>query len=169
MNQASHYVDLLHWLGGPISKVHAMMSTSLDIEAEDTGVLNIEWENGALGSMCVTMLTYPKNLEGSITILGEKGSVRIGGVAVNEIEHWEFDDTRDYDNQVNNSSYQTKSVYGLGHPLYYNNVVEVMRGKSEPETDGRDGLKTLEILIAAYQSNIEKKVISIPLSKENEL
>ena len=88
MNQASHYVDLLDWLIGPIDKIQAMMSTTLDIEAEDTAVLNVKWVNGALGSMSVTMLTYPKNLEGSITILGEKGTVRIGGVAVNDIQHW---------------------------------------------------------------------------------
>ncbi len=82
MNQASHYVDLLDWLIGPVEKIQAMMSTTRDIEVEDTGVLNIKWRNGALGSMSVIMLTYPQNLEGSITILGEKGTVRIGGVAV---------------------------------------------------------------------------------------
>ena len=90
MNQASHYVDLLDWLVGPIDKVQSMMSTTRDIEVEDNGVLNIKWRNGAIGSMNVTMLTYPKNLEGSITILGEKGTVRIGGVAANDIQHWEF-------------------------------------------------------------------------------
>ena len=76
MNQASHYVDLFEWIIGPIDKVQAMMSTTHDIEVEDTGVMNVRWRNGALGSMAVTMLTYPKNMEGSITILGEKGTVR---------------------------------------------------------------------------------------------
>jgi UDP-N-acetyl-2-amino-2-deoxyglucuronate dehydrogenase len=81
MNQASHYVDLVDWLVGPVESVHAMTATlERNIEVEDSGVLNIRWRSGALGSMCVTMLTYPKNLEGSITILGEKGTVRIGGV-----------------------------------------------------------------------------------------
>lgn len=97
MNQASHYVDLLDWLIGPVQHVQAMMSTTRDIEVEDTGVLNVRWRNGALGSMSVTMLAYPKNLEGSITILGETGSVRIGGVAVNDIQLWEFAEPRDYD------------------------------------------------------------------------
>ena len=163
MNQASHYVDLLDWLIGPIDKIQAMMSTSLDIEVEDTGVLNVKWKNGALGSMSVTMLTYPKNLEGSITILGAKGTVRIGGVAVNDIQHWEFEESKDYDNEVKEANYQTTSVYGLGHPLYYNNVVEVLRGNAEPETDGREGLKSLEILIAAYLSARDDKTISLPL------
>ncbi len=163
MNQASHYVDLLDWLIGPIDKVQAMMSTTRDIEVEDTGVLNIKWRNGTLGSMSVTMLTYPKNLEGSITILGEKGTVRVGGVAVNNIQHWEFDETKDYDEEVKEANYQTTSVYGFGHPLYYNNVVEVLRGNIEPETDGKEGLKSLEVLIAAYLSARDGQTISLPL------
>jgi len=163
MNQASHYVDLLEWLIGPIDKVQAMMSTTRDIEVEDTGVLNVKWRNGALGSMSVTMLTYPKNLEGSITILGEKGTVRVGGVAVNDIQRWEFNESKDYDDEVKEANYQTTSVYGFGHPLYYKNVIEVLRGKAEPETDGREGLKSLEVLIAAYLSARDGKTTSLPL------
>jgi UDP-N-acetyl-2-amino-2-deoxyglucuronate dehydrogenase len=163
MNQASHYVDLLDWLIGPVEKVQAMMSTTRDIEVEDTGVLNIRWRNGALGSMSVTMLTYPQNLEGSITILGEKGTVRIGGVAVNDIQLWQFEDSRDYDAQVKEANYQTTSVYGFGHPLYYKNVVDVLRGEAAPETDGREGLKSLELLIAAYLAARDGRTVSLPL------
>lgn len=163
MNQASHYVDLLDWLIGPVDKIQAMMSTTRDIEVEDTGVLNIRWRNGALGSMAVTMLTYPKNMEGSITILGEKGTVRIGGVAVNDIQKWEFDEPKEYDENINEANYQTTSVYGFGHPLYYKNVVDVMRGDAEPETDGREGLKSLELLIAAYLSARDGTSTSLPL------
>jgi UDP-N-acetyl-2-amino-2-deoxyglucuronate dehydrogenase len=163
MNQASHYIDLLDWLIGPVASVQAMVSTTRDIEVEDTGVMNVRWRNGALGSVAVTMLTYPKNLEGSITILGEYGTVRIGGVAVNEIQHWEFAEPRDYDELVRSASYETTSVYGFGHPLYYKNVVDVLRGEAEPETDGREGLKSLEILIAAYLSARDGKTVSLPL------
>lgn len=163
MNQASHYVDLLDWLIGPVDKVQAMMSTTRDIEVEDTGVLNVRWRTGTLGSMSVTMLTYPQNLEGSITILGEKGTVRIGGVAVNDIQIWDFAEPRDYDEQTKTANYETTSVYGFGHPLYYKNVVEVMRGRAEPETDGREGLKSLEMLIAAYLSARDGKTVSLPL------
>ena len=164
MNQASHYVDLLEWLIGPIANVQAMTGTlSRDIEVEDTGVLNVRWRSGALGSMAVTMLTYPKNLEGSITIIGEKGTVRIGGVAVNEIQIWDFAEPKDYDATVMDASYATTSVYGFGHPLYYNNVIEVLRGEADPETDGREGLKSLEVLIAAYRSARDNKTISLPL------
>lgn len=163
MNQASHYVDLLDWLIGPVEKVQAMTSTTRDIEVEDTGVMNVRWRNGALGSMSVTMLTYPKNLEGSITILGENGTVRIGGVAVNDIQIWNFDKPCDYDEQIQSANYETTSVYGFGHPLYYRNVVNVMRGLAEPETDGREGLKSLELLIATYLSARDGKTISLPL------
>jgi UDP-N-acetyl-2-amino-2-deoxyglucuronate dehydrogenase len=163
MNQASHYVDLLDWLIGPVEKMQAMMSTTRDIEVEDTGVLNIKWRNGALGSMSVTMLTYPKNLEGSITILGEKGTVRVGGVAVNDIQLWQFEEPKDYDEQIQSANYETTSVYGFGHPLYYKNVIDVLRGKAEPETDGREGLKSLELLIAAYLSARDGRTVSLPL------
>ncbi|HDZ9130823.1 TPA: Gfo/Idh/MocA family oxidoreductase, partial [Vibrio cholerae] len=152
MNQATHYVDLMHWLIGPVESIHAMTSTHRDIEVEDTGVVNIKWRNGALGSMAVTMCTYPNNLEGSITILGEKGTVRIGGVAVNEIQEWNFSESKDYDQDIAQANYQTTSVYGFGHPPYFKNVADVLRGLAEPETDGREGLKSLELLISIYRS-----------------
>ncbi len=164
MNQASHYVDLFDWLIGPVDRVQAITSTSArDIEVEDTGVLNVRWRNGALGSMSVTMLTYSKNLEGSITILGEKGSACVGGVAANEIKHWEFADERDYDQQIYDVNYETKSVYGFGHSQYYENVIEVLRGEAEPDTDGREGLKSLEVLIAAYLSARDGCTVALPL------
>ena len=101
MNQASHYVDLIDWLIGPVESVQAYTATlARNIEVEDTAVVGIRWRSGALGSMNVTMLTYPQEFEGSITMLGEKGTVRIGGVAVNEIQHWQFADCRPDDEQV---------------------------------------------------------------------
>ena len=164
MNQASHYVDLLDWLIGPIESLQAYTATlARNIEVEDTGVINVRWRSGALGSMNVTMLTYPKNLEGSITILGEKGTVRIGGVAVNEIQQWQFADSDPDDDKVKGASYETTSVYGFGHPLYYDNVLKVLRGEAEPETDGREGLKSLETLIATYLSARDGKRVSLPL------
>lgn len=110
------------------------------------------------------MLTWPKNLEGSITILGETGSARIGGLAVNEIQHWQFATPHPMDAQRDQASYQTTSVYGFGHPLYYDNVLSTLRGEAEPETDGREGLKSLELLIAMYLSARDGKRVSLPLS-----
>lgn len=164
MNQASHYVDLLDWLIGPVADVQAMTGTlARDIQVEDSGVMNVRWRSGALGSVSVTMLTYPKNLEGSITILGEKGSVRVGGVAVNRIEHWEFAESADYDADVKNCSYEPLTVYGNGHGGYFRNVADVLRGLAVPETDGREGLRSLELLIAAYLSARDRKTVSLPL------
>ena len=164
MNQASHYVDLIEWLIGPVASIQAMTGTlARDIEVEDTGVMNIRWRSGALGSMSVTMLTYPENYEGSITIIGEKGTVKVGGLAVNEIQHWKFEDRKKYDKQIQDASYETTSVYGFGHPLYYKNVIDVLQGRADPETDGREGLHSLEILIAAYLSARDQVTVSLPL------
>lgn len=164
MNQASHYVDLLDWLIGPIESLQAYTATlARNIEVEDTGVISVKWRSGALGSMNVTMLTYPKNFEGSITIIGEKGTVRVGGVAVNEIQHWEFAERHEDDELVKKASYDTTSVYGFGHPLYCDNVIKVLRGEASPETDGREGLKSLEVLIATYLSARDGKRIALPL------
>jgi UDP-N-acetyl-2-amino-2-deoxyglucuronate dehydrogenase len=95
--------------------------------------------------------------------LGEKGTVRVGGVAVNEIKTWEFSEPRAEDAEIENASYQTTSVYGFGHELYYDNVIKTLRGEAEPETDGREGLKTLELLIAMYLSARDGKRVALPL------
>jgi UDP-N-acetyl-2-amino-2-deoxyglucuronate dehydrogenase len=164
MNQASHYIDLLDWLVGPVESVMAYTGTlARNIEVEDSGVAAVRWRNGALGTVNVTMLTYPKNLEGSITILGEKGTVRVGGVAVNDIEHWEFAESHSDDAKIKDASYQTSSVYGFGHPRYYDNVISTLRGEAEADTDGREGLKSLEILIALYLSSRDGRKVSLPL------
>ena len=117
-----------------------------------------------MGTVNVSMLTYPKNLEGSITLLGERGSVRVGGLAVNEIQHWDFDTPHAMDALIQDASYQTTSVYGFGHPLYYDNVIKTLRGEAQPETDGREGLKSLELLIALYMSARDGKRINLPLA-----
>jgi UDP-N-acetyl-2-amino-2-deoxyglucuronate dehydrogenase len=164
MNQASHYIDLLDWLVGPVESVMAYTGTlARNIEVEDSGVAAVRWRNGALGTVNVTMLAYPKNLEGSITILGEKGTVRVGGVAVNDIEHWEFAESHSDDAKIKDASYQTSSVYGFGHPRYYDNVISTLRGEAEADTDGREGLKSLEILIALYLSSRDGRKVSLPL------
>ncbi len=164
MNQASHYVDLLDWLVGPVDSVHAFTATlDRDIEAEDTGVMSVRLRHGGLGSVNVTMLTYPQNMEGSITVLGERGTVRIGGTAVNRIEHWQFATPHDDDALVKDASYGTDSVYGPGHPLYYDNVIQTLRGQANAQVDGYEGLRSLEVLIAAYRSAREGVRVGLPL------
>lgn len=150
-NQAAHYVDMVQWMGGSVEKVSAFSSTlARRIEAEDTIVVNIKFRSGALGSINVTTLTYPKNLEGSITILGEKGTVRIGGVAMNKIETWQFADNNLMDETINDVNTNPKSVYGSGHLDYYSHVIDVLDGKAYPIVTGREARKTVGIIEAAY-------------------
>lgn len=164
MNQASHYIDLLDWLVGPVESVHAYTATlARDIEVEDTGVATVRWRSGALGTVAVTMLEHRKNFEGTVTLVGEKGTVRIGGVAVNEIQHWDFATPAPEDELVKDASYRTTSVYGHGHPHYYENVIAALRGRAPAETDGREGLRSLELLVAMYKSARDGGRVSLPL------
>lgn len=164
MNQASHYIDLVDWLIGPVDSVQAYVGTlARNIQVEDTATIGVRWRSGTLGSVNVTMLTYPKNLEGSVTIIGERGTVKVGGTAVNNIEQWDFADSDPDDEQVKDANYETTSVYGFGHPLYYDNVVRTLRGECEPHTDGREGLRSLEILIASYLSARDQRRVALPL------
>ncbi|SMP52641.1 UDP-N-acetyl-2-amino-2-deoxyglucuronate dehydrogenase [Anoxynatronum buryatiense] len=164
LNQASHYVDMMEWLMGPVESVMAYTATmARRIETEDTGVAALRFRNGALGNMNVTMLTHPKNYEGSITILGEKGTVKIGGIAVNKIEHWEFEEYDDDDKLIQTTDYLPPNVYGFGHTGYYQNVLDVLENGEEPNTDGREGRKSLEIILAIYKSAREGKSIPLPL------
>jgi len=147
-----------------VESVQAYTATLVrDIEVEDTGVLAVRWRAGTLGSLNVTMATFPKNLEGSITVLGETGTVRVGGTAVNTIEHWQFETPDPMDEEVERASYQTTSVYGHGHPRYYENVIQTLRGAAAADTDGREGLHSLEILIATYLSARDGRRVALPL------
>ena len=164
MNQASHYVDLIQWLIGPVESVMAKTATlARRIEAEDTGIAVLRFRNGALGTIEVTMLTYPKNLEGSITILGEKGSVKIGGTAVNKVETWQFADYDDDDKLVEAAATNPPNVYGFGHETYYRNVLRVLRGEALPDTDGRAGRKSLELILGIYESAKTGRDVPLPL------
>jgi UDP-N-acetyl-2-amino-2-deoxyglucuronate dehydrogenase len=164
MNQASHYVDLVQWLIGPVESVMAKTATlARRIEAEDSGAAILRFRNGAIGVMEVTMLTFPKNYEGSLTIVGEKGTVRLGGTAVNKVEHWQFADYDDDDKQVEASNTQPTSVYGFGHEPYYRNVLSVLRGEAAADTDGRGGRKSLELILGIYESAKTGREVPLPL------
>lgn len=152
-NQSAHYVDLMQWFGGAVQSVQAFSATlERRIEAEDTIVVNLHYRNGALGSINATILTYPKNLEGSLTILGEKGTVRIGGTSLNKIEKWDFKDYDPMDTELEATTTNPDSVYGFGHMDLYKHVIDVLDGKAEELVNGREGRKTVEIIEAAYQS-----------------
>jgi UDP-N-acetyl-2-amino-2-deoxyglucuronate dehydrogenase len=164
MNQASHYVDLMQWLVGPVESVMAKTATlARNIEAEDTGIAIVKFRSGALATIEVTMLTFPRNLEGSITILGEKGTVKIGGTAVNKVEHWAFSEYDDDDKLVEQSNTNPPTVYGFGHEAYYRNVLAVLRGEARADTDGRAGRKSLELILGIYESARTGRDVPLPL------
>lgn len=164
LNQASHYVDLVQWLVGPVESVIAKTATlARRIEAEDTGMAILKFRSGALGCIQVTMLTYPKNLEGSITILGEKGTAKIGGTAVNKVEHWMFSDYDDDDKLIEQAATAPPNVYGFGHEGYYRNVLAALRGERRADTDGRGGRKSLELILAIYESARTGREVALPL------
>ena len=164
MNQASHYVDLVQWLMGPVESVVAKTATlARRIEAEDVGAAVLRFRNGALGVMEVSMLTYPRNLEGSITLLGERGTAKVGGTAVNKIEQWQFADYDDDDKLVDATATNPPTVYGFGHEAYYRNVLAVLRGEAPAETDGRAGRKSLELILGIYESARTGREVPLPL------
>jgi UDP-N-acetyl-2-amino-2-deoxyglucuronate dehydrogenase len=164
MNQASHYVDLMQWMMGPVESVMAKTATQARrIEAEDSGVAVVKFRSGALGVLEVSVLTYPKNLEGSITLLGETGSVKIGGTAVNKVEHWAFADYDDDDKLIDAAATAPPSVYGFGHVPYYENVVAALQGRGKADTDGRAGRKSLELILGIYESAKTGREVPIPL------
>ncbi|MFN0100148.1 MAG: Gfo/Idh/MocA family protein [Gemmatimonadaceae bacterium] len=164
MNQASHYIDLIQWLVGPVESVMAKTATmARRIEAEDSGAAVLKFRNGAIGVLEVTMLTFPRNLEGSITLLGERGSVKIGGTAVNKIETWQFAEYDDDDRLVEAANTSPPSVYGFGHEPYYRNVLKVLRGEAAPDTDGRGGRKSLELILGIYESAKTGREVPLPL------
>ncbi len=153
-NQASHHVDLLEWMMGDVESVFAMSRTALvDIETEDTAVVALRFMNGALGIIEATTATRPKDLEGSISILGEGGTVVIGGFAVNEMLTWSFAQKQPGDDEVlARYSVNPPSVYGFGHQAYYEHVVRSIRENKPQLVDGLAGRRSLELISAIYES-----------------
>ncbi len=153
-NQASHHVDLLQWMMGEVESVYAKSTTALaNIETEDTAVVILKFRNGALGLIEATTAVRPKDLEGSITILGENGTVEIGGFAVNEIRHWNFVHPLESDKDVKEKySVNPPTVYGFGHFEYYNDVVNSVLNNTKSLIDGFEGKKSLELISAIYES-----------------
>jgi predicted dehydrogenase len=153
-NQASHHVDLLMWMLGPVESVVAMTATQLvNVETEDTAAVLMRFANGALGIVEATTATRPVDLEGSLSILGERGTVVIGGFAVNELSTWKFEEpTADDANVIEESRTMPDNVYGFGHQAFIENVVRTIRGQGAALVDGLEGRKSIEVINAIYES-----------------
>lgn len=121
------------------------------------------WLSGALGSLNVTLPTYPKNLEGSSTILGEQRTAPEGGQAVNQVEHWKFATSQSEDASIRTANYGTPSAYGARHPFYYEIVIEALRGDETALTDGREGLWSFDLLTGIYLSARDSGRVALPL------
>ena len=153
-NQASHHVDLLEWMMGEVDSVFAMSATALaNIEAEDTAVVTLRFKNGALGVIEATTAARPNDLEGSISVLGEGGTVEIGGFAVNKMKVWNFAQPENHDDEVMEEfSVNPPNVYGFGHQAYYEHVVDCILNNTQHLVDGLEGRKSLELINAIYES-----------------
>lgn len=167
-NQASHHIDLLQWMMGEVESVYAKIGTYLvETETEDTGVVILKFKSGALGIIEATTATRPKDLEGSISILGERGSVEISGFAVNKMRFWEFVDLREEDRfVVENCSVNPPTVYGFGHKMYLEHVVQCLLKGAKTLVDGAEGRKSLELLTAIYESAETGREIRLPFKAE---
>lgn len=152
MNQCIHNIDLLQWMmGSEVERIHAERDTYLrNIEMEDFGAILMRFKNGAIGMVEGSACVYPKNLEETLSIFGEKGTVVIGGLAVNEIKTWQFEDERDYDKEDESS--EVDSVYGKGHTPLYKDFIDAINNNREPLVSGEEGKKAMEIILRAYGS-----------------
>jgi UDP-N-acetyl-2-amino-2-deoxyglucuronate dehydrogenase len=152
-NQASHHIDMLTWFMGGVESVQAMISTRLvDIECEDTGAALFRFNNGALGIIEATTAARPKDLEGSISILGEKGSVVIGGFFMNKLETWEFADHQPVDDIIFDQFATNPDIPGYNHGEYLKGVVKALETRKAALVDGIEARKSLELISAIYES-----------------
>src|SRR3989338_4496647 len=153
-NQASHHIDMLTWMMGEVESVFAKIATRLvNIEVEDTGVSVLKFKNGALGVIEATTATRPKDIEGSIRILGENVTVEIGGFAMNEMKTWNFKESLPEDRDVlANYIENPQNVYGFGHIEFLKDVINCIKNNRNGLIDGLEGRKSLELINAIYES-----------------
>jgi predicted dehydrogenase len=164
-NQASHHIDMLVWMMGDVESVMAKTSTRLArIEAEDTGVAILKFRNGALGIVEATTATRPKDLEGSISVLGEKGSVEVSGFFMNEIKTWNFSEPDPMDEDLLEIFGKVPSEHAWNHSKFFANVVSSLRNDQRALIDGLEGRKSVELINAIYESNETGKEVFLRFS-----
>ena len=169
MNQCTHGIDLLQWmLGEEVVRVQAVTRRFLrPIEAEDFGAAILEFKNGAVGIVEGTADVYPKNLSETLSIFGEKGTVVIGGLAVNKIVNWRFSDSEivgdTEETIINPDEHDPPSVYGFGHSALYKDFINAIENNREPLISGVSGQKALEIILAIYKSQKSGKPVEMPI------
>jgi predicted dehydrogenase len=162
INQASHNIDMLQWLMGPVDWVYTTIDTKgHKIETEDLGLAILKFKNGAWGTIEATTCAFPRNLEGSITIFGENGSVKVGGIQMNEMQIWEFKDARSEDGIFCRHSTAPSDVYGFGHIKFMEDVIRALQGEKISYIDGVEGKASLELILAMYESAYTGKTVNV--------
>lgn len=169
MNQCIHNIDLLRWMmGDEIEEVFAYTDNLIHdfIDAEDLGLALIKFKNGSYGMIEGTTNVYPKNLEETLYIFGETGTVKVGGKSVNIIDEWNFAETDENIEEVKkNNSEMPDSVYGFGHTPLYTNVINAINTGTKPLVDAQAGKRALELVLAIYKSAAEHRPVKLPLDK----
>lgn len=169
MNQCIHNIDLLQWmLDDDIQWIHGVVENYLHpyIEAEDYGSIQIKFKKGAIGNVEGTVCVCPKNLEETLTIIGTCGTVVIGGLAVNKVLTWRFEDGLDSEDEIiTECNEEIDSVYGDGHTPLYRDMAWAIENNQEPYVNGEAGKKAVEIILAAYKSSQEGKRVSYPIEE----
>lgn len=169
MNRCIHNIDLLRWMmGGQVEEVVGMTDQLNHpyMEAEDFGIAMVRFSNGTYEIIEGTTDVYPKNLEETLYLFGEKGTVKAGGQSVNQIETWQFADTLDSPEEVMAEFGENPpNVYGFGHTPLYTDMIDAIRNDREPYVNAVEGKRTLELVLvlAIYQSAAEQKIVKLPL------
>lgn len=167
MNQCIHNIDLLRWMmGNEIDEVFAYTDNLAHsfIEAEDLGMALIKFKNGSYGIVEGTTNIYPKNLEETLYLFGETGTVKAGGKSVNVIEEWSFADKLDDSDYVKATYHENPpNVYGFGHTPLYADVIDAIKTGRQPYVTGEDGKRALELVLAIYQSAATGLPVKLPL------
>ena len=166
MNQCIHGIDLLRWTFG--DEVEEVYGTTRQVqhpylEAEDVGMAVVKFKNGAIATIEGTVNVYPKNLEETLYIFGEKGTVKIGGTSTNNIDVWDFADETDQDAENKGLKEATSNVYGNGHTSLFRDVIEAIRDDRDPYVDAVAGRNALEMVLAIYKSRKEGRPVKLPL------
>lgn len=168
MNQCIHGIDLLRWmLGGEINEVYGVTQRQFHnyLECEDIGMAVIKFANGAVGTIEGTTNVYPKNLEETLYLFGENGTVKLGGKSTNAIDVWDFADETDKDKQNKGLFEQTANVYGNGHTSLFADMIYAIENNVKPYVDAVAGRNALELVLAVYKSAAEGKPVKLPLKE----
>ncbi len=168
MNQSIHNIDLLQWMMGPVESVFGYTTTALrPIEMEDVVGAVIRFKNGAIGLIEAATTIYPKNIEETLNIFGETGSVIIGGIAVNRVETWEFPNCEEEKEQIFAAQENDPpTVYGFGHREIIEDMIKAVKLDTSPPLNGEEGRKALEVILAIYKSQETGLPVRIPLLED---